>query len=74
MPVEGDSVVIPQGQTILLDVYLPRLYLILVRGMLIFDRKVCLVLQIPWASFFIIVLLTGPDCQRSVLLRERRSG
>ena len=41
MPVEGDSVVIPQGQTILLDVYLPRLYLILVRGMLIFDRKVC---------------------------------
>ena len=40
MPVEGDSVVIPQGQTIILDVSPPRLYLLLVRGMLVFDRKV----------------------------------
>ena len=34
-----DSVVIPEGQVILLDVSLPRFYLILIEGTLIFDRK-----------------------------------
>ena len=33
-----DSVVIPEGQVILLDVNLPRFYLILIEGTLIFDR------------------------------------
>ncbi len=34
-----DSVVIPQGQTVLLDISPPRLYLLLVEGTLIFDRR-----------------------------------
>lgn len=34
-----DSVVIPEGQTVLLDISPPRFYLILVEGTLIFDRR-----------------------------------
>jgi hypothetical protein len=34
-----DTVVIPQGQTVLLDISPPRLYLILIEGTLIFDRR-----------------------------------
>jgi hypothetical protein len=34
-----ESVVIPAGQVVLLDVSPPRLYLILIQGTLIFDRK-----------------------------------
>ena len=34
-----DSVVIPKGQTILLDVSPPRFYLLLIEGSLIFERK-----------------------------------
>ena len=34
-----DSVVIPEGQVILLDISLPRFYLILIEGTLVFDRK-----------------------------------
>ena len=34
-----DTVVIPEGQTVLLDVSPPRLYLILIEGTLIFDRR-----------------------------------
>ena len=34
-----DTVVIPKGQVVLLDVSLPRFYLILIEGSLIFDRK-----------------------------------
>ena len=36
-PIEGDSVVIPAGQNILLDVSPPQLYLVLVEGRLEFD-------------------------------------
>ena len=38
-PVAGDSVVIPEGQTVLMDVSPPQLYLLLVQGTLIWDRK-----------------------------------
>jgi hypothetical protein len=34
-----DSVVIPEGQVVLLDVSPPRLFLLLIQGTLIFDRK-----------------------------------
>ena len=36
-PIEGDSVVIPAGQNILLDVSPPQLYLVLIEGRLEFD-------------------------------------
>lgn len=39
LPKSGDSVVIPYGQSVLLDVSPPRLYLLLVQGELIFDRR-----------------------------------
>jgi hypothetical protein len=32
-------VVIPEGQTVLLDISPPRLYLLLIEGTLIFDRR-----------------------------------
>ena len=38
-PVTGDSVVIPEDQTILMDVSPPRLNWLQVNGMLVFDRK-----------------------------------
>lgn len=38
-PVEGDTVVIPEGQAVLLDVSPPRLFLVVIQGELIFDRK-----------------------------------
>ncbi len=34
-----DTVVIPAGQTVLLDVSPPRLFLVLIEGTLIFDRR-----------------------------------
>eukprot|EP00038_Savillea_parva_P003003 m.119932 g.119932 ORF g.119932 m.119932 type:complete len:4300 (+) comp11038_c0_seq7:960-13859(+) len=37
-PIDGDSVVIPIDQTILLDVQPPRLFLLLVQGALVWDR------------------------------------
>ena len=37
-PVEGDSVVVPPGQAILVDVSPPRLFLVLVQGDLVFAR------------------------------------
>eukprot|EP00035_Acanthoeca_spectabilis_P007825 m.144226 g.144226 ORF g.144226 m.144226 type:complete len:4359 (-) comp14100_c0_seq10:3061-16137(-) len=37
-PIDGDSVIIPIDQTILLDVQPPRLFLLLVQGALVFDR------------------------------------
>jgi hypothetical protein len=39
-PVEGDTVVIPEGQRVLLDVSPPRLFLMLVQGTLVFSRAV----------------------------------
>jgi len=44
-PVEGDTVIIPEGQAVLLDVSPPRLFLMLVQGELVFDRKDDLHLQ-----------------------------
>jgi len=38
-PRAGDSVVIPAGQTVLLDVSPPELFLLLVQGELVFDRR-----------------------------------
>ncbi len=38
-PVEGDFVVIPDGQTVLLDVSPPELLMLLIQGSLVFDRK-----------------------------------
>ena len=38
-PIEGDSVVVPPGQSILVDVSPPRLFLVLVQGDLVFDRR-----------------------------------
>jgi hypothetical protein len=38
-PVEGDSVVVPEGQAILVDVSPPRLFLVYVAGALVFDRR-----------------------------------
>jgi hypothetical protein len=45
-----DSVVIPQGQVVLLDVSPPRLYLILIEGKLVFQRR-DLHLQVPIVCF-----------------------
>jgi hypothetical protein len=36
-PVEGDTVVIPSDQAIIIDVPLPRLFLVLIQGFLMFD-------------------------------------
>jgi hypothetical protein len=44
-----ETVVIPEGQTVLLDVSPPRLYLILIEGTLVFDRR-DLLLQARTAS------------------------
>lgn len=38
-PVEGDTVVIPEHQAVLLDVSPPRLFLLLVQGTLVFDAQ-----------------------------------
>jgi hypothetical protein len=38
-PLEGDTVIVPIGQTVLVDVSPPRLFLVLVSGELIFDRR-----------------------------------
>jgi hypothetical protein len=38
-PVEGDTVIVPAGQAILVDVSPPRLFLVLVQGELVFDRR-----------------------------------
>lgn len=38
-PVEGDFVVVPDGQAVLLDVSPPKLSVLLIHGELIFDRK-----------------------------------
>jgi hypothetical protein len=38
-PVEGDTVVVPEGQALLVDVDPPRLDLLLVEGELVFDRR-----------------------------------
>ena len=44
-PAAGDSVVISEGQTVMLDVSPPQLYLIIVMGHLIFDPSVDLTLE-----------------------------
>lgn len=38
-PVDGDSVVVPEGQAIMLDVDSPKLFLLLISGYFEFDRK-----------------------------------
>jgi hypothetical protein len=38
-PVDGDSVQVPEGQAILLDQDSPRLFLLLIQGLMEFDRK-----------------------------------
>ncbi|CAE8664718.1 unnamed protein product, partial [Polarella glacialis] len=38
-PVDGDTVIIPEGQAIMLDVDSPKLFLLLVSGFLEFERK-----------------------------------
>jgi len=38
-PLEGDTVWIPRGQTVLLDKSPPRLFLMVVQGLLVFDRR-----------------------------------
>jgi hypothetical protein len=38
-PIEGDSVIVPEGQAILMDVSPPQLFLVQIFGMLVFDRK-----------------------------------
>jgi len=38
-PVDGDSVIVPQGQSILLDQDSPLLFFVLIQGLLQFDRK-----------------------------------
>ena len=38
-PLPGDSVVVPEGQAILVDVTPPRLFLVYVAGTLVFDRQ-----------------------------------
>jgi hypothetical protein len=38
-PVEGDTVIVPKGQAILVDVSPPELFLVLVQGEMIFDRR-----------------------------------
>eukprot|EP00638_Chattonella_subsalsa_P015791 CAMPEP_0117829880 /NCGR_PEP_ID=MMETSP0949-20121206/8130_1 /TAXON_ID=44440 /ORGANISM="Chattonella subsalsa, Strain CCMP2191" /LENGTH=3868 /DNA_ID=CAMNT_0005670717 /DNA_START=230 /DNA_END=11837 /DNA_ORIENTATION=- len=37
-PVDGDTVFVPDGQSVLLDVPSPKLYLLLVQGDMVFDR------------------------------------
>lgn len=39
-PIDGDSVYIPAGATVMLDVSPPRLYLLIVEGNLVFDSNV----------------------------------
>jgi len=39
LPQEGDTVIIPEDQRVLLDISPPRLFVLLVQGWLIFDRK-----------------------------------
>lgn len=38
-PVDGDTVLVPEGQAILVDVSPPRLFLVLVEGDMVFDRR-----------------------------------
>ena len=38
-PIDGDSVYIPAGTTVMLDVSPPRLYLLIVEGNLVFDSN-----------------------------------
>lgn len=38
LPVEGDSVVIPRGQAVLMDISPPRLFMVLVQGELVFGK------------------------------------
>eukprot|EP00048_Salpingoeca_helianthica_P015090 m.224971 g.224971 ORF g.224971 m.224971 type:complete len:4030 (+) comp16594_c0_seq1:296-12385(+) len=39
LPIEGDTVIIPADQRVLLDISPPRLFVLLVQGTLVFDRK-----------------------------------
>eukprot|EP00051_Salpingoeca_urceolata_P019992 m.295984 g.295984 ORF g.295984 m.295984 type:complete len:3942 (+) comp19518_c0_seq1:299-12124(+) len=50
LPIAGDSVVVPKGQTVLLDVSPPCLFLVLVQGRLVFDRK-----DIDFCAHYILV-------------------
>ena len=55
-----ESVVIPEGQVILMDVSPPRLFLLLIQGTLIFDRR-DLQLQVLHNYFFNFFLRYSPD-------------
>eukprot|EP00040_Diaphanoeca_grandis_P004673 m.29668 g.29668 ORF g.29668 m.29668 type:complete len:4542 (+) comp16144_c0_seq1:223-13848(+) len=37
-PIDGDTVIVPEDQTLLLDVQPPKLFVLLVHGMMVFDR------------------------------------
>ena len=53
-PIEGDSVEIPRGQTVLLDISPPQLVAIVVMGKLVFDRK-----DLTLQAGYIIILGDG---------------
>ena len=53
-PIEGDSVEIPRGQTVLLDISPPQMVAIVVMGKLIFDRK-----DLTLEASYIIILGDG---------------
>jgi hypothetical protein len=38
-PIDGDTVIVPDNQVVLLDVQPPRLFLLMVQGELVFDRR-----------------------------------
>jgi hypothetical protein len=38
-PVDGDTVIVPEGQAVLLDISTPKLFLVLVQGLFVFDNK-----------------------------------
>ena len=50
-PIEGDSVVIPKGQTVLLDISPPKLFAVTIQGTLVFDRK-----DLNFDAHYIIIL------------------
>jgi len=52
-PVDGDTVIVPLGQAILVDVSPPELFLVLVQGELRFDSSA---LQLDFTAHYIVVL------------------
>ena len=62
-PLEGDTVIIPESQTILMDVSPPQLFLLQINGMLVFDRTKDLNLDATYIFVFGGTLEVGTELE-----------